>query len=121
MYCGATENEVALKDLKQALSLKPEDKLIRREYVKLKRELEKQHVKDSKQFGGLFDRGRVVEDAGNADMSSIHDESQSRMTVEEALQSLKDAESTCQVAVLFRLFNNTGGISIKPTAYNLLT
>ena len=92
MYCGATENEIALADLKEALTLKPDDKLIRREYNKLKSELDRQRVKDTKQFSGLFNRGRVVEDEDTTNNSHC-----SSMTVEEALKSLKDAESACQV------------------------
>lgn len=93
VYCGVTENELALADLKRAVSLKPTDPLIKREYVKLKRELEQQRVKDTKQFGGLFDRGRVVQDG---DVRSDDDTDSGRMSVDEALKSLKDAESACQ-------------------------
>lgn len=94
MYCGVTENEIALADLKHAVSLKPSDPLIKREYVKLKRELEQQRVKDTKQFGGLFNRGRVVQDG---DLRGDDDAGSGRMSVDEALKSLKDAESACQV------------------------
>jgi hypothetical protein len=94
--CGATENVLALADLKQALALQPADKLLRREYSKLKSDLDQQRVKDTKQFGGLFERGRVVQEGqggeGKEDRSTG-----SGMSVEEALSSLKDAESACQV------------------------
>mmetsp|Transcript_29363 Transcript_29363/g.49563 ORF Transcript_29363/g.49563 Transcript_29363/m.49563 type:complete len:630 (+) Transcript_29363:140-2029(+) len=93
VYCGVTENEIALADLKHAVSLKPSDPLIKREYVKLKRELEQQRVKDTKQFGGLFNRGRVVQDG---DLRGDDDAGSGRMSVDEALKSLKDAESACQ-------------------------
>jgi hypothetical protein len=101
MCCGATENEIALADLKQALALQPTDKIIKREYVKLKGELDRQRVKDSKQFGGLFERGRVVEEEaeerGEGGGGRQPAGSGSGMTVEEALRSLKDAESACKV------------------------
>lgn len=93
MYCGATENEMALKDLKAALALQPGDPMLRREYTTLKGELDAQRSKDSRQFGGLFERGRVVEEGGG----TVTGGRGGAMTVEEALRSLKDAESACQV------------------------
>ena len=99
MYCGATENEMALADLKRALALRPDDKIIRREYHQLKGELDNQRVKDTKQFGGLFERGQIVEEGSETAAAAARGggEASGRMTVEEALSSLKDAESACKV------------------------
>lgn len=87
MHCGATENEMALVDLKKAVQASPKDKIIKREYLNLKTELEKQQQRDSQQFGGLFKRGRIVEDVPNI-ATANHG-----MTLEDAMRSLKDAES----------------------------
>jgi hypothetical protein len=97
-----TENEIALADLKRALTIQPSDPLIKKEYTKLKRELDQQRAKDSKQFGGLFDRGRVVvEDEVKTNKGGVHEElNGGRMTVEDALRNLKDAESACKVNLL---------------------
>ena len=102
VYCGVTENEIALADLKRALTIQPSDPLIKKEYTKLKRELDQQRAKDSKQFGGLFDRGRVVvEDEVKTNKGGVHEElNGGRMTVEDALRNLKDAESACKVNLL---------------------
>eukprot|EP00602_Paraphysomonas_sp_CaronLab_P005723 CAMPEP_0185030514 /NCGR_PEP_ID=MMETSP1103-20130426/17517_1 /TAXON_ID=36769 /ORGANISM="Paraphysomonas bandaiensis, Strain Caron Lab Isolate" /LENGTH=499 /DNA_ID=CAMNT_0027565687 /DNA_START=1 /DNA_END=1497 /DNA_ORIENTATION=+ len=97
LSCGSTDNEMALTDLKRALTVDPSDTTVKRAYMKLKNELTAQKRKDLKTFGGLFDRGLVytTEDNGSTSLSfSDAENNTTSMTLEEAFQRLQDMEST---------------------------
>lgn len=102
--CGAAENEIALKDLKRAHEIDPSNALVKETYVQLKRELDAQRKKDMASFGGLFERdgGIILEGDSALDPGKGVGEEQSKdgkgggMTVEQALQNLKDAECAAE-------------------------
>jgi hypothetical protein len=69
-----------------------------RAYLKLKAELSRQKKKDLNEFGGLFDRGSIVEPAELQQERSGDSQSSrpSSMSVEEGLRSIKDMESVAE-------------------------
>ena len=67
MSSGATEEEMALADLKKAAKLDPTNKQIRVNLAKLVERRKTQQATDKRNFAGMFDRGEVVaeeEEAG---------------------------------------------------------
>eukprot|EP01038_Epipyxis_sp_PR26KG_P010231 gene10231-13763_t len=89
LSCGTIDNQQALKDLKQALSIDSTNKSVLTAYKKLKNELSKQINIDKKVFNNLFDR----EDGINNNNNNNNDSNQDTMTYQEALDQLADMES----------------------------
>jgi hypothetical protein len=55
-YCGTVENQMALEDLKRAVSIKPDDPMLTATYADLKITLAEQKKKDKQTFSNLFNR-----------------------------------------------------------------
>lgn len=69
-----------------------------RAYLKLKAELSQQKKKDLNEFGGLFNRGHIVEESTRHQSGKDNDRRQqvNGMSVEEGLRSIKDMESVAE-------------------------
>ena len=80
---GATEHEIAFRDLQQAFHLAPENPAVVSAYKKLKVDLKLQKEKDKDTFQGLFQRGEIVTpDEKSTSTAARGEEAEGHQTVE---------------------------------------
>lgn len=63
---GATDYELAVRDLEAAYRADPTDAAVKRQLTDLKVLLKRQAATDKKTFGGMFDRGDIVDESAEA-------------------------------------------------------